>query len=142
MRKPAGYMTVIIIVIAFAAASMAEKGYIAAESGLMFQDLEVGSGETAEVDKIAVIHFSGWIDTKGMKGDLIFTSRDHGKPIAFKVGTARVIRGWNIGVIGMKVGGKRRLMVPSHLGYGNKGSGDTIPPNANLIFDIELIEVK
>ena len=142
MRKPSGYMTVIILVIAFATVSMAEKGYIAAESGLMFQDLEVGNGDTAHTGKIAVIHFSGWLDANGTKGDFIFTSHDNGKPIAFEIGTDKVIKGWNIGITGMKVGGKRRLMVPSRLGYGTEGSGDTIPPNANLIFDIELIEVK
>ena len=142
MRKQSVYITIIIIVITFAAASMAETGYIAAEGGLMFKDLSVGTGATAEVGKIAVIHFSGWLDADGKQGQPIFNSRNYDKPIAFKVGTDIVIKGWNIGVIGMKVGGMRRLMVPFHLGYGAKGSGDTIPPYTNLIFDVELIEVR
>lgn len=105
-------------------------------------DLEAGIGSTAEVGKIVVIHFIGWLDENGEKGKRIFNSRDRGKPVSFKLGTDRVMQGWNIGVAGMKVGGKRRLFVPYELGYGEQGAEDVIPPNTNLIFDIELVGVK
>ncbi|MCP4262628.1 MAG: FKBP-type peptidyl-prolyl cis-trans isomerase [Planctomycetes bacterium] len=126
----------------FTAVSLSNEGIIETESGLKYRDIEIGSGDTAEVGKIAVIHFSGWLDDNGIKGKNFFNSRDRGKPIYFKVGTDKVVEGWNIGVAGMKVGGKRRLMVPSKLGYGAKGAGEVIPPNTALIFEIELIEVE
>ena len=111
-------------------------------SGLAYKDFEIGSGELAEVGRVAVIHFTGWIEANGTKGDVFFNSRDRGKPITFKIGTDKVMKAWNIGVTGMNAGGKRRLMVPAELGYGARGVDDLIPPNANLIFDIELLEVK
>jgi FKBP-type peptidyl-prolyl cis-trans isomerase len=82
------------------------------------------------------------VDDDGAKGEMIFDSRDRGKPVAFKLGTDRVIKAWNIGVAGMKVGGRRRLMVNSEMAYGARGSGDVIAPHADMIYDIELIEVK
>ena len=100
------------------------------------------SGRTAEIGKVAVIHFTAWFDVDGTKGKMIFDSRDRGEPVAFKIGTDGVIKGWNIGVAGMKTGGRRRLMVDSDMAYGAKGSGDAIPPHADLIYEIELIEVK
>ena len=102
----------------------------------------MGTGDVAEVGKIAVIHFSAWLDDYGTKGKEFFDSRDRGKPISFKIGTDKVMKGWNIGVAGMKVGGTRRLMIPSELGYGADGVGDVVPPNADLIFEIELLALK
>ncbi len=142
MKKAFGYINILIIAFVFISVSLAKEGFKVTESGLMYKDLEVGTGDTAELGKIAVIHFSAWIDDNSTKGEVFFNSRDGGKPISFKVGTERVIKGWNIGVAGMEVGGKRRLMVPANLGYGASGADDVIPPNADLIYDIELIEVK
>jgi FKBP-type peptidyl-prolyl cis-trans isomerase len=105
-------------------------------------DLEVGTGATAEPEKIAVIHLTGWLDDNGQKGVEFISSQDRGKPVSFKLGTGNVMKGWNEGVAGMKVGGKRRLMIPSMLGYGARGAEGVVPPNADLIFDIELLEVK
>jgi peptidylprolyl isomerase len=102
----------------------------------------VKTGAVAETGKIAVIHFTGWIDNNGKKGEEFFSSHDQGKPVAFKIGTDMVIEGWNRGVVGMQEGGRRRLMVPSELGYGAGGAADIVPPNADLIYDIELIEVR
>lgn len=143
MKKSLCYLSVLVILFIFATVPFAEQEVILTESGLKYIDLEAGTGPTAKVGKIAVIHFIGWLDDNGEKGEEIFNSRrDRGKPVLFKLGTDNVIKGWNIGVAGMKFGGKRRLMVPSALGYGATGGGDVIPPNADLIFDIELIEVK
>jgi FKBP-type peptidyl-prolyl cis-trans isomerase len=142
MRKPSVYLIRAILIITFTVAYFAAGKSSPAESGLTCRDLKIGSGETVEEGKVAVIHFSSWIDVDGKKGDLIFNSRQNDDPVAFKVGTNMVIKAWNIGLVGMRVGGVRRLMVPSHLGYGEKGSGDAIPPDTNLIFDIELLEVR
>jgi len=142
MNKPLGYLCVFIIVCIFTTVTCAEEGITVTESGLAYKDLEIGTGDSAEAGRIAVIHFSGWIDNNGAKGERFLNSRDRGKPITFKIGTDKVILGWNIGIVGMKAGGKRRLMVPGELGYGARGVADLIPPDADLIFDIELLEVK
>ena len=142
MKNVFTFISLIILVIFFSTVSFAQQGIVVMDSGLKYKDLEEGTGATADAGRIAVIHFTGWLDDNGQKGDQIYNSRDHGKPVAFKIGTDSVIKAWNIGVIGMKVGGKRRLMVHSGMAYGAKGSADIIPPHANLIYDIELIEVK
>jgi len=134
--------SLIIFILLFSAISPAEDEFTETEKGLKYIDLEIGAFETAEIGKIAVIHFSGWINDDGKKGEAFFNSHKREKPISFKIGTEKVIKGWNIGVPGMKVGGKRRLMVPSELGYGESGVGDVVPPNSDLIFEIELIEVR
>ena len=142
MKKPLGRLGLLFFVFIFIATSPTNAGIIEKVSGLKYEDIEVGAGDMIEVGNIAVIHFSGWIDENGKKGTHFFNSRDRGEPISFKVGTNKVIDGWNIGVTGMLVGGKRRLVVPSKLAYGSAGAGDIIPPNATLIFEIELLEIK
>ena len=142
MQKPLVYIGVIIIALIFASVSFAQEGFTATPSGLMYRDIEVGTGESVEVGNVAVIHFTGWLDDQGTKGKEFFNSRDRGNLIAFKVGTDRVMQGWNIGVVGMQVGGKRRLMIPAKLGYGAKGVEEVVPPNADLIFEIELLEIR
>jgi peptidylprolyl isomerase len=142
MKKRLRCLGLLLFVFIFTVASPANAGILEKQSGLKYEDIEIGSGDTAGVGNIAVIHFSGWIDDNGKKGTQFFNSRDRGEPISFKVGTDKVIEGWNIGVTGMKAGGKRRLMIPSKLAYGSEGSGDVIPPDAALIFEIELLEVK
>ena len=142
MKKVFTFMLLIILVFFYSVVSSDQQGIVVVGSGLKYRDLEIGTGATANAGRIAVIHFTGWLDVNGQKRDQIYNSRDRGKPVAFKIGTDSVIRAWNIGVAGMKAGGKRRLMVPSELAYRAKGSGDVIPPHADLIYDIELIEVK
>ena len=92
---------------------------------------------TADGDEVTV-HYTGWLED-GTKFD---SSVDRGQPFVFPLGRGRVIQGWDLGVAGMKVGGKRKLLIPAKLGYGKRGAGDAIPPNANLIFDVELLSVK
>ncbi len=107
-------------------------------SGLNYQDMVVGDGEVAVVGKTAVVHYTGWLQD-GTKFD---SSLDRGKPFEFPLGQGRVIKGWDEGVAGMKVGGKRMLLIPPELGYGERGAGQVIPPNAVLKFEVELLGLK
>jgi FKBP-type peptidyl-prolyl cis-trans isomerase FkpA len=106
-------------------------------SGLQYWDIVVGTGATAVSGKPVRVHYTGWL-TNGKKFD---SSVDRGQPFAFPLGGGQVIKGWDEGVAGMKVGGKRQLRIPPELGYGARGAGGAIPPNATLIFDVELLEV-
>jgi FKBP-type peptidyl-prolyl cis-trans isomerase len=142
MQKMPAVITVFTLLFFLAGAPLAEQGLIVMESGLKYEDLVVGSGAEAAVGKIAVIHLKGWLDGNGQRGAEFVDSKDRGKPVSFKIGTSHVMKAWNEGVPGMRVGGKRRLTVPSHLGYGPKGAGEHVPPNADLIIDVELLEVK
>ena len=107
-------------------------------SGLRYEDLVVGTGAEATPGSLVSVHYTGWL-ADGTKFD---SSLDAGQPFEFQLGTGGVIQGWDEGVAGMKVGGKRKLVVPSELGYGAQGAGGVIPPNAVLIFEVELLDVK
>jgi FKBP-type peptidyl-prolyl cis-trans isomerase len=111
---------------------------ITTSSGLKYVDQVVGTGDVAVVGKTASVHYTGWLEN-GKKFD---SSVDRGQPFSFPLGAGRVIKGWDEGVQGMKVGGKRKLTIPSDLGYGSRGAGGVIPPNATLIFDVELLGVR
>jgi peptidylprolyl isomerase len=111
-------------------------------SGLQYEDTVVGKGAAPETGQICVMHYTGWIYDGGKKGAKFDSSLDRGQPFEFPLGTGRVIKGWDEGVAGMKVGGKRTLIIPAELGYGARGAGGVIPPNATLIFDVELLGVK
>ncbi len=106
-------------------------------SGLRWQDITIGDGPDAASKNVSV-HYTGWLEN-GTKFD---SSVDRGQPFSFQVGAGRVIRGWDEGVASMKVGGKRRLLIPASLGYGERGAGGTIPSGANLVFDVELLGVR
>ena len=106
-------------------------------SGLQYWDITVGTGTTAVSGKTVKVHYTGWL-TDGKKFD---SSLDRGQPFSFPLGGGQVIKGWDEGVAGMKVGGKRQLRIPPELGYGARGAGGVIPPNATLIFDVELLDV-
>jgi FKBP-type peptidyl-prolyl cis-trans isomerase FkpA len=108
------------------------------DSGLMYEDLVEGDGEEAVAGRTVVVHYTGWL-TDGTKFD---SSLDRNSPFSFPLGGGRVIRGWDEGVQGMKIGGKRKLTIPPQLGYGPAGAGGVIPPNATLVFDVELLEVR
>lgn len=142
MQKVYTAMMVLALMSFFTTAPLAGQGFVVRESGLKYEDLVAGSGATAEVGKIAVIHIKGWLDHNGRMGAEFVDSKSLGKPVAFEIGTSSVMKAWNEGVPGMKVGGKRRLMVPSRLGYGAKGAGKDVPPNADLIIDVELLDVR
>jgi FKBP-type peptidyl-prolyl cis-trans isomerase len=104
---------------------------------LSVQDLVVGTGAEATSGKKVQVHYTGWL-TDGKKFD---SSLDRGKPFGFTLGAGQVIQGWDKGVAGMRVGGKRKLTIPPELGYGGRGAGNVIPPNATLVFEVELLEV-
>jgi peptidylprolyl isomerase len=106
-------------------------------SGLRFRDDVAGTGATAGAGQTVSVHYTGTL-TDGQKFD---SSRDRGKPFQFQLGVGQVIRGWDEGVDGMKVGGRRTLVIPPELGYGSRGAGNVIPPNATLVFDVELLGV-
>ncbi len=106
--------------------------------GLKYWDTKVGTGATATAGHKVKVHYTGWL-TNGKKFD---SSVDRGQPFEFQLGAGQVIKGWDEGVAGMKVGGKRRLEIPPALGYGSQGAGGVIPPNATLLFDVELLDVK
>ncbi|HUL67336.1 MAG TPA: FKBP-type peptidyl-prolyl cis-trans isomerase [Burkholderiaceae bacterium] len=106
-------------------------------SGLQLEELRIGAGAKARSGQDVVVHYTGWL-TDGRKFD---SSRDRGQPFSFGLGAGQVIAGWDEGVEGMQVGGLRRLTIPSRLGYGEFGAGGVIPPNATLVFEVELLEV-
>lgn len=112
---------------------------------LIKTDNNVGEGDPATSGKEVLVHYTGWLydetapDHKGAKFD---SSRDRNEPFDFPLGAGNVIKGWDQGVEGMKVGGQRTLIIPAHLGYGARGAGGVIPPNATLVFDVELLEVR
>jgi FKBP-type peptidyl-prolyl cis-trans isomerase len=111
-------------------------------SGLQFSDNKEGDGATPKAGQTCVVHYTGWLWQNGAKGKKFDSSVDRGKPFEFPVGEKRVIAGWDEGVATMKVGGKRQLLIPPKLGYGARGAGGVIPPNATLLFDVELLDVK
>ena len=110
----------------------------ATSSGVQYWDLKAGTGAVAESGKTVSIHYTGWL-TDGKKFD---SSLDRGRPFSFRLGEGSVIKGWDEGVAGMKVGGKRQLKVPAASAYGDQGKGGVVPPKANLTFEIQLVDVK
>ncbi len=113
------------------------SGMIKTSSGLAFQDLQVGTGPQPTVGKAVKVHYTGWLEN-GTKFD---SSLDRNTPFEFVIGVGQVVPGWDEGVMTMRVGGKRKLVVPPQLGYGAAGAGGVIPPNATLIFEVELLDV-
>ena len=111
-------------------------------SGLKITDSKVGTGATPKTGQTCVMHYTGWLYENGAKGKKFDSSVDRGQPFSFPVGMGRVIKGWDEGVMTMKVGGKRILIIPPDLGYGSRGTGGAIPPNATLMFEVELLEIK
>ncbi len=111
-------------------------------SGLQIIDTKPGTGASPRTGQTCVMHYTGWLYEKGAKGKKFDSSVDRGAPFEFKIGTRQVIAGWDEGVATMKVGGKRTLIIPPALGYGAQGAGSAIPPNATLIFDVELLAIK
>jgi peptidylprolyl isomerase len=111
-------------------------------SGLKIIDTQPGTGGSPKSGQTCVMHYTGWLYENATKGKKFDSSVDRNEPFAFKIGVGQVIRGWDEGVSTMKVGGKRTLIIPPELGYGARGAGGVIPPNATLIFDVELLDIK
>jgi len=109
-------------------------------SGLQFDDVVNGTGAVAKAGSDVSVHYTGWLWKDGAKGAKFDSSKDRGKPFVFALGTGQVIAGWDEGVQGMKIGGKRTLVIPPQLGYGARGAGGVIPPNATLLFEVELLK--
>jgi len=108
-------------------------------TGLQYDDTIVGEGEEATKGQTVTVHYTGWLFTDGDQGAKFDSSKDRNDPFQFILGAGMVIRGWDEGVAGMKIGGARTLIIPAELGYGARGAGGVIPPNATLKFDVELL---
>ncbi len=115
---------------------------ITTPSGLQYEDTTAGSGDEARAGQQVTVHYTGWLYNDGVQGAKFDSSRDRNDPFRFALGAGMVIKGWDEGVAGMKVGGQRTLIIPAALGYGARGAGGVIPPNATLKFDVELLAVR
>ena len=133
---------VVAVMVAACSQSQAPSGgggqEITTASGLTYQDARVGTGAEAKAGQNVSVHYTGWL-TNGTKFD---SSLDRGRPFSFPLGGGRVIKGWDEGVVGMKVGGKRKLTIPPEKAYGERGAGSVIPPGATLVFEVELLAVR
>src|SRR5437763_806064 len=114
------------------------KGDTRLQDGVEVEDLTVGEGPEAADGDTVWVHYTGWLTSGGKKFD---SSRDSGEPLTFPLGRGKVIKGWDNGVVGMKVGGKRKLYIPAALAYGSSGAGEDIPPDADLTFEVELLKI-
>ena len=144
MRLTTGALALAVIAGAMAAhPTFAETGKpMTTSSGMTITDTVAGTGATPKTGQTCVMHYTGWLYTDGVKGKKFDSSVDRGEPFAFTLGTGQVIKGWDEGVASMQVGGKRTLIIPAAMGYGARGAGGVIPPNATLMFDVELLGVK
>lgn len=122
--------------------AFAKKKDKAAASGLQIKDVKKGKGTEAKAGKTVSVHYTGWLFNNGKQGNKFDSSLDRGQPFTFELGKGQVIKGWDQGVAGMKVGGKRVLTIPPDLAYGAAGAGAAIPPNSTLKFEVELLDVK
>ena len=143
----AGVVAMLVVIVAAAgiaasAAPARAQPVTTTASGLGIVDTKVGTGPSPKPGQTVIVHYTGWLYENGKKGKKFDSSLDRGQPFEFPIGKGQVIAGWDEGVATMKVGGKRTLIIPPSLGYGTNGAGGVIPPNATLIFDVELLGVK
>ena len=142
-------LVVLTVVIVASAALVACGAGVEQETGatneMQTSDVKVGTGAEATSGKSVTVHYTGWLfdaTAADHHGDKFDSSRDRHEPFSFQLGVGQVIQGWDQGVAGMKVGGQRTLVIPPALGYGSRGAGGVIPPNATLVFDVELLDVR
>jgi peptidylprolyl isomerase len=138
----AGVVMALTVLVAMAAPPVQAQAPVTTASGLTIIDAKVGTGPSPKPGQTCVMHYTGWLYENGKKGGKFDSSVDRGQPFEFKIGMHQVIAGWDEGVATMKVGGRRTLIIPPALGYGARGAGSAIPPNATLIFDVELLGIK
>ena len=137
-----GLLAVAVLGLLLAAALFGEEKMVTMPSGLKYIDQVVGTGDEAVSGATLDMHYTGWLYENGKRGKKFDSSVDRGRPFSFKLGAGMVIKGWDQGVKGMKVGGKRELIIPPDLGYGSRGAGNVIPPNSTLDFEVELLKVS
>ena len=142
MKRHFHTAVLLVMCLLVSAGAVAADHFLVTPQGTRYQDLKPGMGEAAEFGDVVTMHFVGWLDTDGRKGKEIYNSRREREPVSFVVGTDRVMQGWSDGVIGMKPGGKRLLMIPPTLGYGARGVEGVIPPDARLMFVIDVIAIE
>ncbi len=116
--------------------------FVETSSGLSYEDTQVGTGASPKSGQTCVMHYTGWLWENSAKGNKFDSSVDRGRPFSFQLGVGQVIKGWDEGVATMQIGGRRTLLIPAALGYGARGAGGVIPPNATLVFEVELLEAK
>lgn len=121
---------------------LGQEAFRAGPDGLRYRDLQPGQGVEAAAGMVATIHFIGWLDEQGARGREIYNSRAEGRPVSFVIGTDRVMPAWNAGVLGMRPGGARMLLVPPGLAWGQRGVDDVVPPGASVMFRIELVSLE
>ena len=139
------FLAVVLISIVGCSESTTSTSAVSDVAELLMTDVVMGTGAEAVTGKKVSVHYTGWLYDKGAadnKGKKFDSSRDRGQPFEFPLGGGRVIKGWDQGVAGMKVGGQRTLTIPPGLGYGSRGAGGLIPPNATLMFDVELLSIR
>ena len=137
--KPVLLLTLLTVCLAALQVAFADPGFRSAAGGVRMQDLVTGQGPEATTGMVATIHFTGWLDERGVRGREIFNSRQRGEPVSFVIGTDGVMQGWNVGVLGMKPGGQRMLLVPPGMAWAGREPEGVVPPNAAMMFRIELI---
>jgi len=142
MKNPLPTAALLVLCYLASGSVVAADGFLMTPQGARYQELKTGTGEGAETGDVVTMHFIGWLDDDGRQGKELYNTRREGKPVSFVVGTDRVMPGWSDGVIGMKPGGKRLLLLPPARGYGARGVQDVIPPDAGLMFMIDLIAVE
>lgn len=135
-------LTIIAGILLMTATAVGTEDFTTAASGLKYHDEVVGTGPEPQTGQTVVVQYTGWLDDNGQRGTKFDSSRDRNQPFSFKIGVGQVIKGWDDGVATMHVGGKRTMIIPPDLGYGVRGAGGVIPPDATLIFDVELLGVK
>jgi peptidylprolyl isomerase len=135
-------LTLITLLLTLSLAAAGQAKMTTTKSGLKYVDLQVGTGDVATKGADVAVHYTGWLYVDGKRGMKFDSSIDRRTPFQFKLGSGGVIRGWDEGVEGMRVGGKRELIIPPDLGYGARGAAGIIPPNATLDFEVELLKVS
>ena len=143
-RKDSSVLRFTLALVLFAGVSTAVQAqdYITMTSGLEYHDEVAGTGPEPQPGQSVTVRYTGWLYEDGAKAEKFDSSADHGGTFTFTLGKGKVIAGWDLGVATMHVGGKRTMIIPAALGYGDKGAGSAIPPNATLIFDVELVSVQ